>query len=134
MRSLYLILVVVLITFSMIPASAGKITTGRAPMGWFFVAQVTDQFNNALASVIVGGTDSPSDAGVQATYQGFTGIHIGIGNQGASWWDVAPSSRMKVVKDIYVWSDDPTIKTVFIHWFTMGSDYEVTKVTKVPKK
>ena len=119
MRSLLTLGIVAVILFSMtMPASAGK-----SQDAWFIDVQVTDVNRNSIGTTIVGASDDPGDVDFLAVDQNYVGLHVGIGPSGENWWDVISGSRTKLVRDIYIWSNDLTTKAAYVHWFTIASDY-----------
>jgi hypothetical protein len=106
-------MVVLVLVASVVPAHATS-----PKYGWF----VQFEIDNLSKTVVIGGSDNGWGTAVQD--QNYTGLHIGTGPQGQEASSTVYGVNTPVEQDIYIWSNDPSIKTAQIQWFTMGTKYD----------
>lgn len=114
MRSLLCVVFLVIVIVSMTSAAEAI-----KPAGWEVVIEV----EGAPFAVSVGASDAQRDVWTALADQNYVGIHVGIGNQGAIQSQVVYGSKTPINQNIYLWSNDPRITEVRVHWYTVGADY-----------
>lgn len=72
-------------------------------------------------------TLSGSDAGwgESLASHNYAGIHIGLGSGGQYSGSTVFGSKTPVNESIFIWSNDPSVRSATIHWWTTGSNYNL---------